>query len=593
MKQLNKAHRYARPLPFSAPLPGDSITSLPETKDTLRVIPFGGVEEVGINMTAYEYGNDIIVIDMGLGFPPSSIHGVNYIIPNYQWLEENKSRIRALLVTHAHLDHIGAIAYILPRLGYPPVYSMPLSIGFIKYRLSEFNLTDHAQLNSVSPNDTLRFGNFTVQLFRVNHNIPDSVGMAITSPAGTVIHTGDWKLDFTPGDQKPAELHKLAKWGGEGVLALLSDSTNAKKPGNCQSEQELGATIDKIFDQTPGRMIFSSNALILTRIQQVMDAAARTHRKVAVVGRSMQNNVEIALSLGYLKVKQQTMTSIRDAKRLPDNQVVILTTGAQGEGNAGLMRMSLDEHREVQLKKTDTVVISANAIPGNENAMAEMVSNLTKLGVKVVFNQTLDIHASGHAQQEELKLMISLVKPKFFIPIHGELHMLTAHVKLAQEIGIPKENTFVPQNGTVFEFKTDQTARMLPKHLEASYVYVDGTAVGYVDPALFCDQETMATAGAVAVTVTLDQTSKRIVGYPDIATRGFIFIKGNEGLMREMKQETKKIADMYTGSRFQSLALIETQLQKELSTYLLRKTGRKPIVVTVVQEVTLVPTSNT
>jgi ribonuclease J len=446
---------FVRALPAHTPL-ANTVSTPVQTKDALRITPVGGVEEIGINMTAYEYGDDIIIVDMGLGFPPSHIRGVNYIIPNYQWIEEHKKRIRGIFITHAHLDHIGAIPFISPLLGFPPIYSMPLSIGFIKSRATEFSLQEKIPLHALSPDDVVQLGNFKVAFFRVNHNIPDSVGLAITSPAGTVIHTGDWKLDYTPQDEKPAELDKLARWGEKGVLALLSDSTNAKKAGYTLSEKSLAKKIDRIFEETPGRIIFTSNSLLLSRIQQVFDAAFKHNRKVAVVGRSMQNNIEVAHNLGYLKLKPGSMITSAEAKRLPDKRVIILTTGAQGEDNAGLARMARGDHREVQLKIGDTAVISATPIPGNERSMATLVSNLSRIGVQVVFHKLLDIHVSGHASQEELKLMIDLVKPTYLIPIHGELHMLIAHAQLAQSIGMPETHTLIPTNGTTFEFDNDQ-----------------------------------------------------------------------------------------------------------------------------------------
>ncbi len=558
---------------------------LPKNKNLLRIIPFGGVEEVGINMTAYEYGDDIIVVDMGLGFPEQKYSGINYIIPNYEWLEENKKRIRAVLITHAHMDHIGALPYILPRLGNPPVYSMPLSIGFIKSRLQEFNLVEQLPLHIVHQDDVLRFGNFTVEFFRVNHNIPDSVGLAITSPAGRVIHTGDWKLDFTPGDQLPAEVGKLAKWGGEGVLALLSDSTNANKPGYCASEAELHDRLERMFSEAKGRIVFTSNSLILTRIQQVLDVATKLNRHVVIVGRSMQNNIEVALSLGYLKLASGTIISGAKTKPLPDNKIVILTTGAQGEDNAALARAARDDHRDLQIKKGDTVIISATPIPGNETAQSNLISNLLKLGANVIHHKLFDIHISGHAQQEELKMMLDLVKPKYLIPIHGYHSFLTAHAKLAIEMGMPKENAFIPHNGSVFEFDDKQAARMLHKRLPASYVHVDETAIGQVDASLFCDKEAMATAGVVGVIVSINRNNKKLAKRSELITRGFTYNKTSNTLLKELTYEVDKHTEQYLKKSPINIMTLETELSALLKSYILQKTNRQPLVLPVVVEV--------
>lgn len=582
---LKPVRTFERALPYSDVLSGSVSKPLPAKSNTLRIIPFGGVEEVGINMTAYEYGDDIIVIDMGLGFPENKLSGMQYIIPNYAWLEENKDRIRAVFVTHAHLDHIGAIPYILPRLGNPPLYSMPLSIGFIKKRLQEFNLVEKLPLHAVHADDVLAFGNFKVEFFRVNHNIPDSVGLSITSPAGRVIHTGDWKLDSTPGDQQPAEMDKLARWGGTNVLALLSDSTNAKKPGYCASEADLHASLERMFADACGRIIFTSNALILTRIQQVLDIAVQLNRKVAIVGRSMQNNIEIALSLGYLKLVSGTIISSAQAKTLPDNKIIVLTTGAQGEDNAALARIARGDHRELQLKKEDTVIISATPIPGNENSQNALISELTKQGVNVIHHKLFDIHISGHAQQEELKMMLDIVKPQYLIPIHGNHHMLTAHVNLAIGMGMSKDNALLAHNGTVFEFDTDRKVSMLHKRLPGDYVYVDETAIGPVDASLFCDKEAMATAGVVSVIVAVNRHTKKITKKPEIITRGFTYNKNSTTLMQELTHEIQKYTEQYLKKSTYNIPTLEAELANILKIYILQKTNREPLVLPVVIEV--------
>jgi ribonuclease J len=557
------------------------------SRQNLRVIPMGGVEEVGENMTVLEYGDDLIVIDMGLAFPDDTMPGIDYIIPDTKWLEENKRRIRGVIITHGHLDHIGAVPYILPKLGDPPVYTMALTAGFIKKRLEEFNLLGRSRINVMTKDDTVALGNFKIRFFRINHSIPDSMGLCITTPVGQVIYVTDWKFDHTPADGKPTEFDKIAKFGAEGVLLLMSDSTNAIKPGYCISEREIGQTIDRTFSDIKGRIIFANFSTNISRIQQVFDAAAKYNRKVIVTGRSLVNNIEIALSLGYLKIQPKIIIKSEQAKKYPDNQIVVLTTGSQGEEAAGLARIARGDHKTVKIKKGDTAIISASPIPGNERAVAVVMSNLTRLGAHVIYNKMLDIHTSGHAHQEELKLMIALVKPKFFMPIHGEHHMIVTHADLARGMGIPDERIFSLDNGQILELTTAGTAKVVedPK-IASGYVFIDGLGVGDVGEVVIRDRQVMAQDGMFVVIMTLDRRNGKLVNQPDIISRGFIYMKGNDDLIREVKHEVRKLVESKGKEKLEpNWAYLRNVVRDEIGEYLYQKTERRPMILPVVIEV--------
>lgn len=556
------------------------------SRTNLRVIPLGGVEEVGANCTMFEYGDDIIIVDIGLAFPDETMPGIDYIIPDTKYLEDNKRKIRGVLITHGHLDHIGALPYVLPKIGDPPIYTMPLTAGLIKKRLEEFNLLGRTKINAVTKDDTLSLGNFKVEFFRLNHNIPDCVGMRIKTPVGNIIYATDWKFDHTPVDERPTEFDKIAKFGAEGVTLLLSDSTNALKPGYCISERELSGTIDRIFQDAKGRIIFATFSQLISRIQSVCDAAAKNNRKVIVTGRSMVNSIEIALSMGYLKIQPKIFIKSEQAKKYPDNQVVVLTTGAQGEEASALARMARGEHKIVRIKQGDTVVVSASPIPGNERSVVAVLDNLTREGAQVIYNKVLDIHSSGHAQQEELKLMFGLVKPKFFVPIHGEHHMLVAHKKLASLVGVAEENSFVLDNGSVLEISSAGTAKVLDTKVQAGYVFVDGLGVGDVGEVVLRDRQVMAKDGMFVIIMSLDRRTGKLVNQPDIISRGFIFMKNNDDLVREVKHEVRKICDSKGKDKVEpNWAYLRQVIRDEISEYLFQKTERRPMILPVVIEV--------
>jgi ribonuclease J len=568
----------------AVPQPIRPTSKFTASRENLRIIPMGGVEEVGENMTVFEYGNDLLVIDMGLAFPDESMPGIDYIIPDTKWLEENKQRIRGVIITHGHLDHTGGIPYILPKIGDPPIYTMPLTAGFVKKRLEEFNLLSRARINAMDVNDVLTLGNFQIRFFRVNHSFPDGVGLAITTPVGTVVYATDWKFDHTPVDQKPAEFAKIAEIGGKGVLLLMSDSTNATVPGYAMSERELSDTIDRVFQDAPARIIFAAFATNISRIQQVFNSAAKFNRKVIVTGRSMVQNIEIALSLGYLKIQPKIVIKTEQAKKFPDNQIVILTTGSQGEEGAALARIARGDHKTIKIKKGDTAVVSATPIPGNERSVASVLSNLTREGAKVLYYKNLDIHTSGHAKQEDLKLMISLIKPKYFMPIHGEHFMLVAHGELAQQLGIPEENIFIMDNGQAVEINSAQQAKLADAKVPGGYIFIDGLGVGDVGEVVIRDRQLMAKDGMLVIILIVDRKTGKLINQPDIISRGFIYMKGSDELIREVKHEVRKLFEG-RGKGEANWALLRQAVRDEIGEYLYQKTERRPMILPVINEV--------
>lgn len=554
------------------------------SRQNLRIIPMGGVEEVGENMTVFEYGDDLIIIDMGLAFPDESMPGIDYIIPDTKWLEENRKRIRGVLITHGHLDHTGGIPYILPKLGDPPIYTMPLTAGFIKKRLEEFGLLGRAKINALDINDVVTLGAFKIRFFRVNHSFPDGVGLAITTPIGTVVYATDWKFDHTPVDNKPAEFDKIARIGGDGVLLLMSDSTNAAVPGYAVSERELSDTIDRVFQEAQGRIVFATFSTNISRIQQVFNSAAKFNRKVIVTGRSMVQNIEIALSLGYLKIQPKIVIKTEHAKKYPDKGVVILTTGSQGEEAAALARIARGEHKTIKIKKGDTAVISSTPIPGNERSVASVLSNLTRQGARVLYYKNLDIHTSGHAKQEDLKLMISLIKPKYFMPIHGEHYMLVAHGELAKMLGIPEQNIFIMDNGQAVEINSAQQAKLGDAKIPGGYLFIDGLGVGDVGEVVIRDRQVMAKDGMFVIILTVDHKTSKMVNQPDIISRGFIYMKGSDELIREVKHEVRKLFES-KGRGEANWPYIRQTVRDEIGEYLYQKTERRPMVLPVIIEV--------
>lgn len=556
-------------------------------KPALRFIPLGGLEEVGKNMSAIEYGNDIIVVDMGLMFPNEDMPGIDYVLPDISYLVENKNKIRGIIITHGHLDHTGAIPYLYDKLGSPQIYSAPLTNGLIKKRLEEFGLENRVKLATITPGEeTLQLGCFKVDTFRLNHNIPDSMGLAITMPEGILVYATDWKFDHTPADGKPTDFSKLAELGGQGVLALFSDSTNAQKPGHTISEKEVEDVLFKLVENARGRVILATFSSLISRIQQILNVSKKMNRKVAFSGRSMIANVEVAFSLKALIIPQDTMIDVGEIGKYPDNRVTIVCTGSQGEERSALTRIAAGEHRQIKIKKGDTVVLSSSPIPGNERSVNDVMDNLFREGAKVIYQKLMDVHTSGHAYQEDLKLMIGLIKPKFFVPIHGERHKLMVHAGLAQDVGIPEENILVSDNGQIIEF-TDGKGVVTNKRVPASYVMVDGLGVGDVGNIVLRDRKAMAADGIFVVIVTVNHETGQIVTSPDIISRGFIYMRENENLVHKARAEIKRLFSKHIsdGKARGDWGLIKTKLREDLGDFLYKETERRPMVIPVVIEV--------
>jgi ribonuclease J len=555
----------------------------------LKIVALGGLEETGgKNVTAIEYKNDIIVIDMGLMFPDEDMPGVDYVIPDVSYLEQNKSKIRGLIVTHGHLDHIGAIPYVYEKLGSPTIYSAPLSIGIIKGKLEEFGLDRSAKLSPIEiGKDKLKLGEFEIETFRLTHSIPQTMGLSINTPEGLLVYTTDWKFDHTPADGHPADFSQLALLGGRNPLALFSESTNVEKPGVSVSEKEIEDSIIKIMDKVHGRLIVATFSTLISRIQQVLNVARKFNRKVAFVGRSMLQTVEIATSLQALNIPPDTLIEARSLPSYPDEKVLIICTGSQGEDNAALSRIASGEHRTIKIKKGDTVVLSSSPIPGNERSVSGLMDNLYRAGAKVIYQKLMDVHTSGHAKQEDLKLMLALIKPKYLIPIHGERHRLMLHAQIAQEMGlVNEEHCLVADDGQMIEFSKG-VGHVTNKRVPASYVMVDGLGVGDVGNIVLRDRRAMAQDGIFVIIVTVDHKSGDIVTSPDIISRGFIYMRENEDLVHKSRAEIKRLFAKHTnGSKAQAdWGFIKQKIRDDMGEFLFKETERRPMVIPVVIEV--------
>lgn len=560
------------------------------TGPRLRIIPLGGVEETGgKNTTVIEYGNDIIVVDMGLDFPDETMPGVDYIIPDVTYLEQNKSKIRGLIVTHGHLDHIGGISYVYEKIGSPTIYSAPLSIGLIKSKLEEVGLADKAKLESIKiGEDVLQLGVFRISTFRLTHSIPQAMGFAIETPEGLLVYTTDWKFDHTPADGRPADFSALAMLGAKKPLALFSDSTNVEKPGNSISEREIEYSLHKLVEYAKGRIIVSTFSTLISRIQQVLNVSHKLGRKVTFVGRSMLNTVEIAISLDALIVPPNTIVDVKDMGHYADDKIVIVCTGSQGEDKAALTRIAAGEHRQIKIKHGDLVILSSSPIPGNERSVSGLMDNLFREGAKVVYQKLMDVHTSGHANQEDLKLMLALIRPQYFIPIHGERHRLMLHCQFAQDMGIADEaHCLVADDGQVIEFHNGK-GEVTNKRVPASYVLVDGLGVGDVGNIVLRDRKAMAQDGIFVIIMTVDHENGDIVTSPDIISRGFIYMRENEELVHKARAEIKKIftrhAPEKNGPKV-DWSLLKQKLRDEIGEFLYIETERRPMVIPVVIEV--------
>jgi len=547
------------------------------SRNTLRLIPLGGLGEIGKNMMLMEYGDSILVIDAGLMFPENYMLGIDIVIPDITYLLERKDKVRGIIITHGHEDHIGGLPYVLPQVNVP-VYATRLTRGLIEVKLKEHKLLREASLHTIQPGDVLNLGPFRIEFFRVCHSIPDGVGLAVETPVGLVVHSGDFKFDHSPVDGRLTDFAKLAELGGRGVLVLLSDSTNAETPGYTHSEQEIGETFDRIFSRAEGRVIVATFASNISRIQQVIEIAERYHRRVGVVGRSMVNNVKMAIELGYLNVSPDMLLTIDEINRLPPKKVVMVCTGSQGEPTSALVRMASDEYRSISIRPGDTVIVSATPIPGNEELINHTLNNLFRLGADVYYDELLDVHVSGHASREEQKMMINLVRPRFFVPIHGEYRHLVLHAQMARQLGIPAENIFVIESGQVLELDGDKA--WPGEEVVGGYVFVDGLGVGDVGQVVLRDRQHLSRDGFLIAVVAVDKKTGKLLAEPDIISRGFVYMREAEELIEQAKEQVLMALEKKS-----SPEVISAKIKDTLSEFLYERTRRRPMILPVVIEV--------
>ena len=549
----------------------------------IKVSFLGGLNEVGKNMTLFEYGEDMFLVDCGLAFPDQDMLGVDLVLPDFTYVERNADRIRGIVITHGHEDHIGGLPYLLKVLNVP-VYGTKLTIGLIQGKLREHGLLNSASLNVIKPGDVITLGGFTVEAIHVNHSIPDALGLAIRCEGGTIVHTGDFKIDTTPIDGGMMDLGRLAEIGQEGVLCLMSDSTNAERPGFTESERKVGESFETLFRKAGNNRIivatFSSN---IHRVQQIMNVAASLGRKVALVGRSLENVVSISAELGYLNIPEGIVIDINMINRYPADKLVIITTGSQGEPMSALTRMAFSDHRKVEIHPNDYVIISATPIPGNEKTVSRVVNELMKLGADVVYEKMYEVHVSGHACQEELKMIMGIVKPKYFIPVHGELKHLRKHAGLALSMGIPKENILIADNGRVAEIS--KKALRCTSTVPAGRVFVDGYGVGDVGSVVLRDRKHLAQDGLVIVAVCIDRESGMIVSGPDVVTRGFVYVKESEELINAAREVAVEAIEAQTDGGYFDWNSIKASLRDEISHLMYERTKRSPMILPVIMKI--------
>lgn len=551
-------------------------------KPKIQIIPLGGLGEIGKNMTVIEYGNDMVLVDAGLAFPDDDMYGIDFVLPDFSYVLENRDKLVAILLTHGHEDHIGALPYLLKQVSVP-VYGTRLTMGLVQGKIAEHGFTLHSHSRVVKTGEVIQLGSLSAEYVRISHSIPDAASIAIRTPLGTIFHTGDFKLDQTPVDGNPPDFARLAEIGDEGVLALLSDSTNAERPGFTGSETTVGRNLDAVIAAAKQRVLVASFASNVHRVQQVLNAAYKNGRKLAVVGRSMENVVAISQDLGYLQVPEGSIIDIDDLHRYPANQVVVMTTGSQGEPMSALTRMSTSEHKKVEIVAGDTVVFAATPIPGNEKAVSRTVNNLYRRGADVIYSSNYGVHVSGHAAQEELKLMLNLIRPKYFIPVHGEYRHLVHHAQLAHSLRIPRENTFILDNGSVLEITNNGISAA--GRVTAGKVLVDGLGVGDVGNIVLRDRKQLAQDGVIIVVVGIDRDSNEVVAGPDLVSRGFVYVREADGLMDEAKVKIRETLLKCEEKKLTDWAVIKQSVRDVLGRYLFERTRRRPMILPIIMEV--------
>jgi ribonuclease J len=550
-------------------------------KERVKVISLGGVAEIGKNMTVFEYKDDIIIVDVGVGFPEEDMLGIDLVIPDITYLQDKLDRIRGIVITHGHEDHIGSLPYLLPQLN-APVYATRLTAGMIAGKLKESRLLEKTQLNVVKPGDSVKLGAFEVEFFHVCHSIPDGAGLIIRTPVGTLVHSGDFKLDQTPVDGMPTDYGRLAELGSEQVLALFSDCVHVEAPGYTPSEKVVGQTFERIFRAAEGRIIVATFASLISRVQQVIEVSAKLGRKVAVIGRSLENNVAIATELGYLDVPNGVLIKASEAAKLPPDQVTFVVTGSQGEPMAVLNRIANQDQAQIKIIPGDTVVVSANPIPGNETSVARIINSLFQQGANVVYGALDTVHVSGHASREELKLLINLVRPLYCVPVHGEYRMMVLYKKMAMEMGYPENQILLPDVGHVMEFGKDYGK--ITGKVKAGYVFVDGVTVGDIGHVVVRDRQLLSKDGMLMVVVTVDRKTGQVVAGPDIVSRGFIYMREATELIESTKEKVRAAID-HNGDVPAEWSFLNQKIKETVSEFLYQKTRRRPMVLPVVMEV--------
>ena len=552
-----------------------------KNQNKVQIIPLGGLGEIGKNMTVFRYGDDIILIDAGLMFPEDDMLGIDLVIPDITYLLENKDKVKAIFLTHGHEDHIGALPYVLKQIDVP-VYGTALTLGILQGRLRENNVSDN-NLVTIKPGDKINVGAFNLEFIRVNHSIPDAISIVIKTPIGTIIHTGDFKFDQTPVDGQVTQFNKFAEFGDEGVLALLADSTNAERPGFTQSEKMVGQTFDDEFRYARNRIIVATFSSNVHRIQQVVDSAVKYKRKVAVIGRSMINVVNIAMELGYLRIPEGVLIDIDETNNYTSDQIVIITTGSQGEPMSALTRMAMNDHKKVDIMPGDTVIISATPIPGNEKLVARTIDHLYKLGADVIYEKSNGVHVSGHASQEEIKLMHNLVRPKYFIPVHGEYRHLIKHANLAKDLGMPSENIVIAENGSVIEISKNSIG--INGKIQSGKVLVDGLGVGDVGNIVLRDRRQLSQDGIMIVVVTIDHETCHVVSGPDIVSRGFVYVREAEDLMEEAREKVLSALERCETNGVSEWSMIKSTIRDNLGRFLYERTRRRPMILPIIMEI--------
>lgn len=547
----------------------------------LKIIPLGGLGEIGKNLTVYEYGQDIVVVDCGIGFPDEELYGIDLVIPDISYLRQNKDKIRGIVITHGHEDHIGALPYVMRELDVP-IYATSLTAGIIELKLEEFDLLYNTQIFTKKAGDRFKLGCFEIEFIHVNHSIADSVALAIKTPIGTVIHTGDFKIDVTPIQGEMIDLARLGQLGKQGVLALLSDSTNVEKPGHTESERKVAEKFDELFKGCEKRIIVTTFASNVQRIQQIVNVAAKYKRKVAVTGRSMENMIKVAIELGYMDVPEGVLVDLNQIKGQPKDRTVIISTGSQGESMSALYRMAFSEHKQINIDAGDRIIISASAIPGNETTISRVIDELFHKGAEVIYDRHTDLHVSGHASQEEQKMMLALTKPKFFIPVHGEYRMLCKHAELGRMMGVAPNNIVIAENGRVIELsrKSVKAEESVP----AGRVFVDGAGVGDVGSVVLRDRKHLAQDGMIVVVLALSGDDASLLAPPEIVTRGFIYEKESDGLMEEMRRVINESLASCRHQRIKDWAGIKNKVRTNLTGYLYKATKRSPMILPVITE---------